>query len=411
MQLPHYLHLRGILGIPNATLAFMLTVAQFKAAAHFPAFVGAFLLATVPALVLMVLVGRQLDRFDKRHALVLMELLPIPMFLLILTQGQANGLWTISLQMAVLNISGTFRWLSTSSGMAHWTAHASLPRCNAIQEFWRTFTTVIGTLIGGTLIGVVPGSTTLLLMMGVCLSVSLCMAGLPLLLSSGATPDGRRPMPLNRTGAARFIFRDPQLRTLTLFFVFFNVALGASAVLLTPYLLNTLGPGHYAFYLAAQALGAAAAVPVFRMPAFKHRPERVVFGGSAAYALGLMLMGTQVHETTLLSVGAVLGLLGACIPAASNTLWQRRTPQGDQAAVFSVRLALSLAPVPVAALVAAGLLQTVTGAAASAPLSSLSQQIGLAIACIGLGAIPVCLLFAAASTPPQAHAGQHQTNH
>ncbi len=396
---------RGLSGIGSTLTSFGLDVWVYQMTGSYSTFVMLAILTSLPVLLFAPFAGVLTDRFDKKTLLITADLVScvaVAMSLIMYLSGTLS-VPTVACTVLLLAVASELRWSSMSVMFSQLLPKELLGRVNGIQQAFRGINVMLGPLLGAVGIN--------LLGLSVLLSVNLLTYALSLAawfivrVNTRSSPSyaGQAPSGFleELTYGFRWVWQQPGLRRLLMFFMIVNIGVSIFTTAFSPYILSfssntTLGA-------SLGVLGGGAFLSGLwlskRYPASMTNEGGILIG-TLLFGLAMCLWGMLRQPVLLLPLAFVIGVLETVIMSASNTAWQVHVPAEIQGKVFAVRTvtAFGLAPlallcsVPLAERVFHPLLEqsgpvatTVWGAAPVGPLGMMISVLGVGVAACAIG--------------------------
>ncbi|QWF82337.1 MFS transporter [Amycolatopsis sp. CA-230715] len=307
------------LGDALTTLTLVLLITERT---HSVAAVGGLTIAlAVPAIVIGLLSGSFVDRWDRRRVMIASDLARAILLAALAFAGPA--LVTIYLIAFLQAAVGTFFNPARAALMQVIVPADDQVRANSLIQT----TTVVGELAGTTLAGVLVGVWhTYWLSFAIDAATFACSAALILTIRrTEPEPDAEHPSTFAAIAEGlRAVRTSPTLRALLLVFSALTFALSPMAVLLTPYVVDTLhistswiGPVQ-----AGDTVGTILGGAVLAVLAKRGKPRALILTGMAVLAVLLATIAVATTVVELLAVYFVFGLLTVAVQTGIGALTQ-----------------------------------------------------------------------------------------
>ena len=391
---------RGLSSIGTTLTSFGLDVWVFRRTGSYGTFALLAVLTSLPVLLFAPFAGMLTDRIDKKKLLIAADLVSAlaVTFALVLYLSDALSVTAIAGTTVLLSVSSELRWSSTSAMFSQILPRELLGRVSGIQQAFRGLNVMLGPLLG--VIGLdLFGLPTLLGVdvMTYALSMAAWLAIRVDARSDTRAPGARASSFLEEfTYGFRWVWRQPGMRRLLVFFMIVNIGVSIFTAAFSPYLLSfssnrTLGMS--LGLLGAGAFLSGAYLGKRRFSADRH--ESNIVSGTLLFGLGMFLWGICRQPALLFPISFIIGVLETVIMSASQAAWQLHVPANIQGKVFAVRTvtAFGLAPlallcsVPLADRVfrpmltqAGAFASTMWGTAPTGPLGMMVSVLGLGVA-------------------------------
>lgn len=308
----------------------------------------AFVATALPDLLLGLVAGVYVDRWDRRRTLVLCDLLRVPLVVAIPFVANVS-LALVYLILFVLNsLSVVFRPAKTATIPAVVEA-ADLNAANALSSVSENVSDIVGYPLAGALLGAIAAiageRAGLTLAFGFDALTYLLSALLILtvrLPRSEAEPgQGVASVWQDLREGVAFVRRCPALRANTLVMLLGPLALGATTPLMVGYANDVLHGGSWAFAMLGTGISVGSIVGGLWLSTVRDlRPGPLVVAGLSAMGLSVMSMALVEALWPAVLIIAVSGIGSMMVLIPSVTLVQRYTPEHLLGRVFSLRSTL-----------------------------------------------------------------------
>ncbi len=337
-------------------------------------------LSTLPDLVVGLPAGAYADRWDRRRMMLLADLgrgvltalIPLSVWL----GGPTLALIiVVTFPMNVLRVLWLAAYTAAVPGLV---GRAEVPRANALFEAVFNIGWIAGPAIAGFLAALIgPGPT-----IAIDAASFLVSAAALLLVRRSLRPEARsapsRILADVREGIT-FVRHEPTLRAVISLWTTTSVVTAGLTSSLIFYVTidRALGPEVVGAVLSAFAVGSLAGALLAARLAF-HSVGRVMLAGSVVIGLTLVLVAVDVPVPVLVAAALVAGVTNANILVAYLTLRTLLSPDALLGRVGATARTLSVGLMPIGALVAGVLLDTIGGGATLVLM-------GVALVAAGLG--------------------------
>ncbi len=354
-----------------------------------------FAVGSLPAVVCAPAAGWILDRYDRRRALIVAELVSAALALALLGAVAAENLIAVYGLVALLKAVGSVSVPAVPALLKERLPADALRPVVALFEMTFGLALTLGPVIGAVLSAGAGIEAALW-----ANAASFLIGGLLPLLLRGRPDSGTAGPPdpgsgTQRLAPVRWGALDPGLRRVALAEAAYFLFLGAEVVVALAVFQESIGTGAAAAYQALAGVGWIAASSVIVRRA--RRQIRVVWIGAAvsAVAAAAMVAGGSTGGWAAVVVVGVLGGTGnVMIAGGASVVYQTRTPNEIIGRVFAVRRAvLSLA---------------MTGSYVAVPvLADLTRRPALTLCALGVANLVLTswLLRPARAAPPGDGAG------
>lgn len=308
---------------------------------------GMWLLYFLPSLALQLIIGPYLDRFDKKRVMVFSQWMRSCVFFLtfgvILIQPEA--LWPLYLISLINGLIQPLYVPASQALLPSIVKGESLVQANAYLDSALRIAMIAGPPLGGLLVAWIGGTAVIGLV-----SLGYALSGGLLLLCQSQAVEARQSqswVAMFREGLAVF-YEKPLLFWLSIYAALVQFAVGITLVLNLPYITGELlgSSFHFGLFLAGYPLGYLLGSLV--VPRLSGRIEQhilmlgsLAIGGATFIALGF------THNLWLaIVIEVVAGIFAPFFQVHSTSLYQRSVPSHLMGRVFSVRLLILRATMP-----------------------------------------------------------------
>lgn len=396
---------RGLSSIGSTLTSFGLNVWVYQMTGSYSTFVMLAILTSLPVLLFAPFAGVLTDRFDKKKLLIATDLvsaIAVAMALVLYLAGSLN-VPAIACTVLLLAVASELRWSSMSAMFSQLLPKDQLGRVNGIQQAFRGINLMFGPILGAVGINLLGLSVLL----GVdLLTYALSLAAWFLVRVNTRTSPwnaGQAPMGFleELTYGFRWVWRQPGLRRLLLFFMVVNIGLSIFSTAFSPYVLSFSGSTTLGASLGVLGGGAfLAGLWLSKRYSASTTHEGAIVTGTLLFGLCMCLWGVLRQPLLLLPLAFVIGVLQTVIMTASNTAWQVYVPVENQGKVFAVRTVTAFGLTPLALLFSVPLSErvfhplleqsgqvatTVWGAAPAGPLGMMVSVLGVGVAACAIG--------------------------
>lgn len=347
---------RGISSIGTTLTAFGLDVWVFQKTGSYATFALLAVLATLPSLVFAPFSGLLTDRLDKKTLLMACELISglAVAFALMLHWTDALSVPAVAAVILVLALASELRWSAVSATFAMVVPRAILGRINGIQQIFRGTNVMLGPVLGAVGLQLL-GLSSLLgldLLTYVISVLGLLSIAVPAPAATPAASDAPPGFWSELTYGFRWVFQQPGLRRLLLFFMVVNIGISVFTVTCAPYLLSFSSSNVLGFVLGLQGAGAfLAGMVLARRRGSPWNHEAAITSAAAAFGVGMIAWGISRQPVVSMAIAFAFGVLESIIMASSQTAWQTQVPGHIQGRVFAVRTMVSFGLAPLSMLV------------------------------------------------------------
>jgi len=305
-------------------------------------FAMTFVAMTVPALVVSMIAGALVDRWDRRQTMIACGLFSaVTTFALAgLAAAGHLKLWQIYLAVGVSSLFEAFRTPAFAASIPLLAARDQLPRVNGMAQSGNAIADIIGPLLAGALVSSISlhGILTLDAMTFLIGVIALVVARIPRPVST-ARQD--RPGLLREAVVGwRYVHERPGLVGLLSIYGSNNFLFSIARVGITPLLLSFSTPAGVGMQYAISGSGlllGGVAMTVWGGP--RKRANGVLIS-SALAGVCLAAHGLRPSFTLVVVAGFILFLTLPVIAASSSSLWQAKVPAGLQGRCFAMQRAV-----------------------------------------------------------------------
>jgi len=385
--------------IGSSLTVFGLGVFMFQKTGQATPFALTMFFFQLPTILLAPLGGIVADRYNRRLVMLAADALSAVGSLAAVWLVATNGLevWHVYGLAVTYAISNAFQEPAYMASITMMVPKAQLGRANGMMQMGQALTSLIGPLLAGALYAPL-GLTGLITIDFATFFIAigaLALVRIPRPEAATAETKAKKSFWQEAMFGWRYIGARAGLLGLLIYFAIINFLANLAFVLIGPLVLSFTTPDVYGILQAVGGFAMLAGSIVMSAWGGPKRRMLAVYGFIALATPGLILIGLQPAPVM---IGAGFVVLMFFIPlgsGASSALWQTKTDPAAQGRVFSVRIMISRALMPLAMLIAGPLADFVFEPfmRGSSPLAT---QIG---AVIGSGAgRGVGLIFVLAGT-------------
>ena len=305
-------------------------------------FAMTFVAMTIPALIVSMVAGALVDRWDRRRTMMVCDSLSA-VTMLVLAGLRATGhlaVWHIYVAVGAGSLFNAFRTPAFSASIPLLAAREQLPRVNGMAQSGSAVAEMLGPLLAGILIG------------SISLHGILVLDALSFLVSVMALAVAHIPRPVAVTGCKRegllgeaaigwrYVQERPGLMGLLTLSGLRNFVFSIARVLIAPLVLSLSDPAGVGLQYAISGSGLVlGGIGVTLWGAPRKQIDGVLFfsllGGVCMAAHGMRPSFTLVAVS-----GFLLFLMLPMIAASSNSIWQSKVPAGLQGRCFAIQRAM-----------------------------------------------------------------------
>lgn len=303
-------------------------------------------LSTIPALVVVPLVGAAIDRFGRKPMSVLSDLASAVSVIAFPIVGWLGGLNLIGiLILAVLGASLDPAGYTARKSLivnASRAGNVRLESLNGIHEALFAVGWTVGPLVGALLIPVMGATNAFWVAGALFVIASMCILGMRVADAGRPNADEIDEGSVGWKGLTRGItslWADRALRSLTIaIMVLAGVYLPTESVLLPVHFESMNQPEGLGIVIAALAGGGVLGALAYGWLSQRMTQYRIIQVALVGTAIGVIPMAFLPPLPVLVAAGFVLGLSWGPMQPLLNTLVQVRIPEDQQGRVFSVQL-------------------------------------------------------------------------
>jgi MFS family permease len=362
-------------------LAIGLTYAVYDLTGSTMASAGIFLTSLLPQVLVGLVAGVLVDRWDRRRTMVTANLLLALGLLPLLLVAGAGSIWLVYPVLALESVVETFFAPAEQAMLPRVVDEAEpaeLVTANALNGQAQNLSRLVGGAVGGVLAAVGGIPLVALVDVATFLVAALLVARIrtpgAVAPTARAAEDGLDSVVVGRLAellaewveGARVAVGSRTVRTLAAFWLITSFGEGIWGTLFAPYVRSVLhgGPEALGLISGIQAVGGVAGgVVVATFGSRWHPPRMLCFGALAFGAVDLAIALyplAWVHAWPAAVLMVVVGLPGAITSAGMMTLFQQHTDDRQRGRVFSLLLLVRAAATVLGSLTA-GLLGGVLG--------------------------------------------------
>jgi predicted MFS family arabinose efflux permease len=314
------------------------------------------LFTTLPGIVVSPVAGALVDRWDRRHAMMLSDSVAgccALIVALLLLSGRLD-IWHIYLAMGVSSAFAALHWPAYAAAVTTLIPKRHLGRASGLMQLGQATAKVISPMLAGTLVGILHIHGVLLLDFATFLFAfsTLLFVRMPT-VASLPKPEEKKGSLLGETLYGwTYITRRPGLFLLLTLFAANNFLTGIVIVLVTPLILSFASAAVLGAVLTIAGGGMLAGGAIMSIWGGPRRRVRGILIFSILQS-ALLATGGLHASATLIAVAAFGYLLAASvISGASQSIWQSKIAPSVQGRVFAVRSLIAWSSLPLASLAA-----------------------------------------------------------
>jgi MFS transporter, DHA3 family, macrolide efflux protein len=314
------------------------------------------LFTTLPGIVVSPIAGALVDRWDRRHAMMLSDSVAGCCALavaLLLLSGRLD-IWHIYLAMGVSSAFVALHWPAYAAAVTVLVPRKHLGRASGLMQLGQATAKVISPMLAGALVGILHIHGVLLLDFATFLFAfsTLLFVRIPIVASFPETEKKKGSLLGETLYGWTYITRRPGLLLLLALFAANNFLTGIVIVLVTPLILSFASAALLGAVLTVAGGGMLAGSAIMSIWGGPRRRVRGILIFTILQS-ALLVMGGLRASATLIAVAAFGYLFAASvISGASQSLWQSKIDPSVQGRVFAVRGLIAWSALPLASLAA-----------------------------------------------------------
>lgn len=304
-------------------------------------FAMTFVAMTIPALLVSMVAGALVDRWDRRQTLIACGLLSavVTFALAGLSAAGHLKLWQIYLVVGVGSLFDAFRVPAFAASIPLLATREQLPRVNGMAQSGNAIAEIIGPLLAGALISYISlyGILTLDAVSFLVGVAALVVSRIP---PVSASRQNRPGLLREAVIGWRYVHERPGLMGLLAIYGSNNFLFSVARVVIAPLLLSFTSPARLGMQYAISGSGlllGGVAMTVWGGP--RKRVNGVLIF-SALAGVCAVAHGLRPSFTLIAVAGFVLFLMLPVIAASSSSLWQAKVPAGLQGRCFAMQRAV-----------------------------------------------------------------------
>jgi DHA3 family macrolide efflux protein-like MFS transporter len=363
---------------------------------------------TVPGMLLGPIAGALVDRWDRRHALIVSDAgagCATLGLLLLIRQGRLE-IWEIYLLMAAVSVFGALRWPALSAATTLMVPARHLGRASGLMQLGEALAELVAPVLAGLLLGVIgrQGIVAVDFATFVVAVATLLAVRVPSPPASGVGVAARGSLLGEARSGWVFIRQRPGLLALLLLFAATGIGMGMVEVLLAPMVLAFASAAVLGRVLSVAGAGMLAGSLVMTVWGGPRRRVACILGLLLAQGAVLLVGGVRPSAPLIAAAAALFLFATPIMNGCSQALWQSKVPPDVQGRVFAVRRVVAWSALPLAYLAAGPLADRVFEpllapggplAASVGRLIGVGKGRGIALLFIVLGALVLAVLAAA----------------
>ena len=298
-----------------------------------------FIVSTLPRLVLGSLAGVFVDRWDRKRTMIIADMLRVPLILMLVFVKSPDWLWLIYVSACLESIVSQFFNPAKTAIIPLLVGEKDLLAANSLNGLSDALTRLIGSALGGTLMGWLGFSSVVLLDAGSFLisAILILLIAMPARPnSSGVRPVARSEVaPVPVAGGILGVWQDwvvglrlvKRERLLLMLFIVLGVAfLGDSmiSVLIVPLVKVLMGGGAQllGWLMVAQGVGGLLGGLLVGQIGNRFPPRRIAALGLVGTGIVIFVILSIPHSVLVMPFMAVAGMAVSAWLISSETLMQ-----------------------------------------------------------------------------------------
>lgn len=302
-------------------------------------FAMTFVAMTIPSLLVSMIAGALVDRWDRRRTMIACDLLSAITMLLIAGLGATGHLtlWHIYFAVAAASLFDTFRAPAFAASIPLLAPRDHLPRVNGMAQTGIAIAEIIGPLLAGVLVSLISlqGILTVDALTFVVGVATLMAARIP--RPAAVATQNREGLLRQAVTGWRYVHERPGLMGLLGVYGANKLLFSIACVIVAPMLLSFSGPAQLGVQYAISGGGlllGGIAITVWGGP---RKRIHGVLSFSVLSGVCMAAHGVWPSVALIAIAGFVLFLMLPVISASSNSLWQAKVPAGLQGRCFAIQ--------------------------------------------------------------------------
>jgi DHA3 family macrolide efflux protein-like MFS transporter len=314
------------------------------------------LFTTLPGIVVSPVAGAIVDRWNRRHAMMLSDSVAgccALVVALLLLSGRLD-IWHIYLAMGVSSAFVALHWPAYAAAVTMLFPRRHLGRASGLMQLGQATAKVISPMLAGALVGTIHIHGVLLLDFATFLFAfsTLLFVRMPTVASLPETEEKKGSLLGETLYGWTYITRRPGLFLLLALFAANNFLTGIVIVLVTPLILSFASAAVLGAVLTVAGGGMLAGGAIMSIWGGPRRRVRGILIFTILQS-ALLVTGGLRASVTLIAAAAFGYLFAASvISGASQSLWQSKIAPSVQGRVFAVRSLIAWSSLPLASLAA-----------------------------------------------------------
>ncbi len=310
------------------------------------------LFTAVPQILTSPLAGAIVDRYDRKHVMMLSDLaagIATTAALLLYTTGNLQ-VWHLYITGAFTGAFQSFQFPAYSAAVTTMLQKEQYGKASGMISLAGAASNIIAPIAAGMLVGAmgIEGIMAFDILTFIVAIGALLITHIPKPVPTGAETEARSLWEDSMYGF-RYIFKRPSLTGLLTIFLSLNLILSFSFTLFSPMILARTGNNTLVLGSVQSAFGIGGVIGGLAMSAWGG-PKRRIHGillGSAIASLGTSILGLGRGLTVWAPTAFALMALIPIINGSSQAIWQAKIPPHIQGRVFATRALLAQVAAPI----------------------------------------------------------------
>lgn len=322
---------------------FALTIWAWQATGEATALALVALFATVPQILTSPLAGAIVDRWDRKHVMMLSDLAAgiSTAAVLILHNSSQLQVWHLYVTAAFTGAFSAFQFPAYSAAVSTMLPKEQYGRASGMISLADAASGIVAPIAAGIALNIVGigGIMIFDVITFIVALASLLLIHIPRPEATGMDAVGRRSLWEDSLFGFRYIFASPSLVGLLSVFLALNFILGFSFTLFAPMILARTGDNTLLLGSVQSAFGVGGVIGGLLMSAWGG-PKRKVHGillGSIVISLGTCIFGIGRGLPVWAATAFTLMILLPILNGSSQAIWQSKIPPHIQGRVFATR--------------------------------------------------------------------------
>jgi len=332
---------------------FALTIWAWQATGEATALALVALFATVPQIITSPLAGAIVDRWNRKHVMILSDLaagLSTAAILLLHTSGHLQ-VWHLYVSAAFTGAFQAFQFPAYSAAVSTMLPKEQYGRASGMISLAEAASGIVAPIAAGialTMVGI-GGIMTFDVITFLFAIASLLAINIPRPEATGEDAAGRKSLWEDSIFGFKYIFARPSLVGLLSVFLALNFILSFSFTLFAPMILARTGDNTLALGTVQSAFGVGGIIGGLLMSAWGG-PKRKIHGillGSMIVSLMTSVFGMGRSPLVWAGVSFAIMILLPVLNGSSQAIWQAKIPPHIQGRVFATRALLARVASPI----------------------------------------------------------------